>query len=123
MMSPLVIVGIFALLAAAPTLGDVKHVLEGSAHPPNPHAINDLANGLSNSVSYEDGSLEGAASAEARSGDFWWMKNDSPLKSAQDYYKKCSQTGNCITPVSSINSLSQVGQILYLLSFYNGHSC
>lgn len=118
-MSPLLLVGMFTLLATNPANCDVKHVLEGSAHPPqvqhaDPRAINHLASSL-NSVSYSSSeeasspfdTKEGGSSSEGHSGEFWWMKNDSPLKQAHEYYKKCSLKGNCITPVSSINELSQ----------------
>lgn len=82
-MSPLIIVGI--LISTA--LADVSHVLKGSANPPaDPQEINGLA--------------------PARLGDaqnFWWMDSNSPLKDAYDYYKKCTNKGNC---PSSNNILS-----------------
>ncbi|XP_044261254.1 proteoglycan 4-like [Tribolium madens] len=75
-MSPLSLVGILVILA--PSLADVSHVLDGSAHPPDPQAVNHLAT----------------------PGQYWWMNSDSPLKAAYDYYKKCNAKGNCITPVN-----------------------
>lgn len=91
-MSPL-LVGIFTLLATANC--DVKHVLQGQAHPPkfsnaDASAINQLA-------SINDGETM----------DFWWNKEESPLKDAYDHYKKCSKSGDCVPP-SSINELVQV---------------
>lgn len=74
-MSPLLIVGI--LISTA--LADVSHVLKGAAHPPaDPEDINGLAPARS-------GSAE----------EFWWMDSNSPLKEAYDFYKKCSNKGNC----------------------------
>jgi len=73
-MSPLVIVGITLLTTV---LGDVSHVLKGEAQPPqtaDPQEIN-------------------SAFDSKDPKDFWWMRDDSPLKASYDYYKKCSATG------------------------------
>ncbi|XP_066153945.1 mucin-2-like isoform X2 [Euwallacea fornicatus] len=71
MMSPLFIVGITLLTTV---LGDVSHVLQEQAHPPaDPQDINNAFT----------------------SNDFWWMRDDSPLKASYDYFKKCAATGKC----------------------------
>lgn len=75
-MFPLTLVGI--LVTLTPSLADVSHVLDGSAHPPDPHSVNQLAT----------------------PDQYWWMNSDSPLKAAYDYYKKCNSKGNCITPIN-----------------------
>ncbi|EFA05743.2 serine protease H164 [Tribolium castaneum] len=76
-MSPLSLVGII-LVTLSPSLADVSHVLDGSAHPPDPQAVNHLAT----------------------PEQYWWMNSNSPLKAAYDYYKKCNAKGNCITPIN-----------------------
>lgn len=122
-MSPLLLVGMLASLA----LGDVKHVLEGRAHPPsdsnlvNPGEINFLAhssggaNAFASSSSFaRSGSYAGGgasagagaragagASAGAGAGDaFWWADGNSPFKHAYDQFKKCSLKGNCFPPLA-----------------------
>ncbi|XP_049824987.1 uncharacterized protein LOC109605766 isoform X2 [Aethina tumida] len=81
-MSPLILVGITIISTA---LGDVKHVLDGTAHPPNARAqeINNLAHNAN--LAFQTGNPQ----------DFWWMASNSPLKDAYDHYKKCSLKGNC----------------------------
>lgn len=79
-MSPLILVGITIISTA---LGDVKHVLDGTAHPPNARAqeINNLAHNAN--LAFQTGNPQ----------DFWWMASNSPLKDAYDHYKKCSLKG------------------------------
>lgn len=91
-MSPLLLVGILAMLTVNPSSCDVKHVLDGSAHPPqhaDPQEINHLA------------------FAPQGSDQYWWMKHDSPLGNAIDYYKKCTSKGNCPNAPSDINEVEK----------------
>lgn len=114
-MSPLLLVGILTFLLS-PTNCDVKHVLEGSAHPPvsnaDPRAINGLADGFHNNVAFSGeapGSFDVKGAVGSQGSQFWWMKNDSPLKHAYDYYKRCSLKGTCQPPVV-VNELENEGQ-------------
>ncbi|KAK4877946.1 hypothetical protein RN001_010452 [Aquatica leii] len=62
---------------------DVKHVLDGTAHPPpcyHPEHTNEAVPG---------------------SVAFWWADANSPFKQAYDYFKKCSSKDNCLPPIAA----------------------
>ncbi|XP_030755117.1 uncharacterized protein LOC115881677 isoform X3 [Sitophilus oryzae] len=75
-MSPLIIVGITLLVTV---FGDVSHVLQGQAHPP------------------ADSREVHSAFQTGNGQDFWWMQDDSPFKNAYKHFKKCADTGKCVT--------------------------
>ncbi|CAH0549418.1 unnamed protein product [Brassicogethes aeneus] len=105
-MFPLILVGITLVSC---TLGDVKHVLDGTvggqhSSSVDPKEINRLA-------------YSGSAKSPR---DFWWMADDSPLKEAYDYYKKCSLKGNCANVGKSVAG-SEIGKNPFLNGdFKNG---
>lgn len=119
-MSPLLLVGMLIACAAA----DVKHVLEGQAHPPdtnlvNPGEINYLAHSAGGANAFassyaSSGSYSGARAAgggysgAGAGGDdaFWWADSNSPFKHAYDQFKKCSLKGNCFPPAGAVQSVS-----------------
>ncbi|XP_060533201.1 serine protease filzig isoform X2 [Cylas formicarius] len=73
-MSPLFIVGITLFTTS---FAAVDHVPQTKGNSPsNPHEIND-------------------AFETKNPQDFWWMRDDSPLKASYDYYKKCASSGQC----------------------------
>ncbi|KAF5283999.1 hypothetical protein FQR65_LT13633 [Abscondita terminalis] len=74
----LLVVGFLAFAGLAS--GDVKHVLDGSAHPPP--CYHQAANPVPGSV------------------DFWWADSNSPFKQAYEYFKKCSSKENCLPPIA-----------------------
>ncbi|XP_031332003.1 uncharacterized protein LOC116162513 [Photinus pyralis] len=84
-MRRLLILGALALISTSK--GDVKHVLDGSAHPPPCYQEHQHY--------HHDGQA-----AVPGSVPFWWAAADSPFKQAYEYFKKCSSKSDCLPPVA-----------------------
>lgn len=115
-MSPLIMVGLLTIAALSPSRADVKHVLDGSAHPPqyqdNHHhhsssnnyaTLQATANFLRSPNAADNAFAVNGLASNVVPGSvaFWWADSNSPFKHAYEYFKKCSSKGNCLPPVTA----------------------
>lgn len=140
-MSPLILVAILVITTLNPSLADVKHVLEGSAHPPQckcaenhhhyQHHDNQFTGGFGTSGGFNGNfgsapNIPGSANnAVPGSVAFWWADSNSPFKHAYEYFKKCSEKGNCFPPVApgvQVSNTIQHGSVTGSLDIHKGHS-
>ncbi|KAF2905805.1 hypothetical protein ILUMI_00373 [Ignelater luminosus] len=140
-MSPLILVGILVITTLNPSLADVKHVLEGSAHPPTckcaenhqhyKHHDNQFTGGFTTSGGFPGNfggppNIPGSPNnAVPGSVAFWWADSNSPFKHAYEYFKKCSEKGNCFPPVApgvQVSNTIQHGSVTGSFDSHKGHS-